>query len=55
MSVLDNVKTGLHNKHEYSIPIGRYPPPTPAYQKMEKQMNEQAMELLQRVRTGRGG
>ena len=44
MSVLDNVKTGLHNKHEYSFLAGIFH--TPAYQKVEKQMNEQAMELL---------
>ena len=40
MSVLDNVKTGLHNKHEYSFLAGIFH--TPAYQKVEKQ----AMELL---------
>lgn len=44
MTVLDNVKTGLHNKHEYSFLAGLFH--TPAYQKVEKQMNEQAMELL---------
>ena len=44
MSVLDNVKTGLHNQHEYSFLAGIFH--TPAYQKVEKQMNEQAMELL---------
>ena len=44
MSVLDNVKTGLHNKHEYSFLAGIFH--TAAYQKVEKQMNEQAMELL---------
>ena len=44
MSVLDNVKAGLHNKHEYSFLAGIFH--TPAYQKVEKQMNEQAMELL---------
>ena len=44
MSVLDNVKTGLHNKHEYSFLAGIFH--TTAYQKVEKQMNEQAMELL---------
>ena len=44
MTVLDNVKTGLHNKHEYSFLAGIFH--TPAYQKVEKQMNEQAMELL---------
>ena len=36
MSVLDNVKTGLHNKHEYSFLAGIFH--TPAYQKVEKQM-----------------
>ena len=44
MSVLDNVKVGLHNKHEYSFLAGIFH--TPAYHKVEKQMNEQAMELL---------
>ena len=44
MTVLDNVKTGLHNKHEYSFLAGIFH--TPAYHKVEKQMNEQAMELL---------
>ena len=41
---LYNVKTGLHNKHEYSFLAGIFH--TPAYHKVEKQMNEQAMELL---------
>ena len=44
MSVLDNVKVGLHNRFEYSTlsAILRLP----KYFKVEKEMNEQAMELL---------
>lgn len=44
MSVLDNVKVGLHNKHEYSFMAGLLH--TPSYKKIEMEMNEQAMELL---------
>lgn len=44
MSVLDNVKVGLHNKHEYSFMAGLLH--TPSYKKTEMEMNEQAMELL---------
>ncbi len=44
MSVLDNVKAGLHNKHSYSFLSGLFH--LPAYHSVEKQMNEQAMELL---------
>ena len=44
LSVLDNVKVGLHNDYKYSTISGifRLPP----YFKVEKQMNERAMELL---------
>lgn len=44
MSVLDNVKVGLHNDHKYSTLSGIFR--TPAYRKVEKEMNEKAMELL---------
>lgn len=44
MSVLDNVKVGLHNKHHYSTVEGILR--LPKYRKIEKEMNEQAMELL---------
>ena len=44
MSVLDNVKVGLHNKHHYSTLEGILR--LPRYRKLEKEMNEQAMELL---------
>lgn len=44
MSVLDNVKVGLHNKHHYSTIEGILR--LPKYRKVEKEMNEQAMELL---------
>ncbi|MDD3797308.1 MAG: ABC transporter ATP-binding protein [Lachnospiraceae bacterium] len=45
MSVLDNVKAGLHNHHVYSAVAGIFH--LPSYQKEEKLMNEKAMELLQ--------
>ncbi len=44
MSVLDNVKVGLHNKHHYSTVEGILR--LPNYRKVEKEMNERAMELL---------
>lgn len=44
MSVLDNVKVGLHNKHRYSTIEGILR--LPKYRKVEKEMDEQAMELL---------
>ena len=44
MTVLDNVKVGLHNDHKYSTLSGIFR--TPAYWKTEKIMNEKAMELL---------
>lgn len=44
LSVLDNVKVGFHNHHKYSTLSGilRLPP----YYKVEKEMDERAMELL---------
>ncbi|MDO4632545.1 MAG: ABC transporter ATP-binding protein [Eubacteriales bacterium] len=44
MTVLDNVKVGLHNNYKYSTLAGIFR--TPAYRKTEKEMNERAMELL---------
>ena len=44
LSVLDNVKVGLHNHHSYSTLEGIFR--LPRYHKVEKEMNEKAMELL---------
>ena len=44
MSVLDNVKAGLHNHHKYATLSGIFR--TPSYRRVEKEMNERAMELL---------
>ena len=44
LSVLDNVKVGLHNKHHYSTVEGILR--LPRYRKVEREMDEQAMELL---------
>ena len=44
MSVLDNVKAGLHNEFSYSLFSSIFH--TPSYRKVEKQMDERAMELL---------
>ena len=44
MPVLDNVKVGLHNQHSYSTLTGILR--LPNYRKVEKEMNEKAMELL---------
>ncbi|MBO5092834.1 MAG: ABC transporter ATP-binding protein [Lachnospiraceae bacterium] len=44
MSVLDNVKAGLHNNYKYSSLAGIFR--MPSYFKVEKEMNEKAMELL---------
>ena len=44
LSVLDNVKVGLHNHFSYSTIDGILR--TPKYFKVEKAMNERAMELL---------
>ena len=42
--VLDNVKVGLHNHHKYSTLSGILR--LPSYYKVEKEMDERAMELL---------
>ena len=44
LSVLDNVKVGLHNHYKYSTITGILR--LPNFYKVEKQMNEKAMELL---------
>lgn len=44
LSVLDNVKVGLHNHFRYSTLEGVLR--LPRYHKVEKEMNERAMELL---------
>lgn len=44
LSVMDNVKVGLHNQHPYSALEGIFR--LPRYRKMEKEMDERAMELL---------
>ena len=44
MSVLDNVKIGLHNKNKYSTFEGIMR--LPKFHRVEKEMNEKAMELL---------
>ena len=44
LSVLDNVKAGLHNHHPYSNIEGIFR--LPRYYKVEKEMNARAMELL---------
>ena len=44
LSVLDNVKVGLHNHHPYSAVTGILR--LPGYKKVEKEMDEKAMELL---------
>lgn len=44
LSVLDNVKSGLHNHYKYSTIEGILR--LPKYYKTEKAMNERAMELL---------
>ena len=44
MSVLDNVKAGLHNHHKYSTVEGIFR--LPRYYKIEKEMAEEAMSLL---------
>lgn len=45
MSVLDNVKVGLHNQIKYSTAAGILK--LPKYFKKEKEMNAKAMELLE--------
>jgi len=44
LSVLDNVKAGLHNHYQYSTLTGIFR--LPKYRKVEKEMNERAMEIL---------
>lgn len=44
LTVLDNVKAGLHNHHKYSTIEGILR--LPKYFKVEKEMDERAMELL---------
>ena len=44
LSVLDNVKVGLHNHYQYSTIAGILR--LPVYRKVEKEMDEKAMELL---------
>ncbi|MGM9972815.1 MAG: ABC transporter ATP-binding protein [Clostridiaceae bacterium] len=44
LSVLDNVKVGLHNKNKYSTLTGIFR--LPKFHRIEKEMNERAMELL---------
>ena len=45
MTVLDNVKAGLHNSHHYSTLAGIFR--LPVYFKVEKEMDERALELLE--------
>lgn len=44
MTVLDNVKTALHNQKKYSLASSFFR--LPGYFKSEKEMNEKAMEIL---------
>ena len=44
LSVLDNVKVGLHNNHHYNTVQGLFR--LPKYRAVEKEMDEKAMELL---------
>ena len=44
LSVMDNVKVGLHNNFEYTAAEGIFR--LPRHAKVEKQMNERAIELL---------
>lgn len=44
LSVLDNVKVGLHNQYHYSTAVSILR--LPAYYEVEKQMNARALELL---------
>ena len=45
LSVLDNVKVGLHNHYKYSAGTGVFR--LPNYFKTEKEMNKKALELLE--------
>ena len=44
LTVLDNVKVGLHNNHHYNTVQGLFR--LPKYRAVEKEMDEKAMELL---------
>ncbi len=44
MSVIDNVKVGLQNRHSYSMAAGIFR--LPKFGRMEKEMTQRAMELL---------
>ncbi|MGN1146828.1 MAG: ABC transporter ATP-binding protein [Lachnospiraceae bacterium] len=44
LTVLDNVKVGLHNQHHYNTFEGIFR--LPKYRTVEKKMNEEAIELL---------
>lgn len=44
LSVLDNVKAGMHNKHPYSYMAGLFH--LPAWKRTEQEMTDKAMELL---------
>lgn len=44
LSVLDNVKVGLHNHHSYSTLAGIFR--LPKYRRVEREMDERALELL---------
>lgn len=44
LSVLDNVKVGLHNHYQYSALTGIFR--LPKYRKVEREMDEKALELL---------
>lgn len=44
LTVIDNVKVGLHNHHPYSTAEGIFR--LPRYRKVEKEIEERAMELL---------
>ncbi len=44
LPVIDNVKVGLHNNHKYSTLDSIFR--TPKYRKVEKEIEEKAMELL---------
>ena len=44
LSVLDNVKAGMHNHHHYSTLAGIFH--TPSWRRQEQEMDEKAMDLL---------
>ena len=48
MTVLDNVKVGLHNHYKYNTAAGIFK--LPSYFKKERAMDEKAMELLKGFR-----